>query len=433
MNRLSLCSAALLTAAGMAVAHGALRESSDRQARPQTVDEMAGPVEVLQKKLAQGKAKLEFEPAHGYLASLLKLLQVPVSSQTLVFSKTSFQRPLISPQTPRALYFNDDVYLGWVPKGDVIEVSEASPRQGAVFYALSQLEHTPPTFARRAECMQCHDGLKTMGGPGHLMGSTLTALDGQPLFQVERYLGGHRSPLSVRWGGWYVTGTHAGDVHLGNAFLADKTHPEEMDLAAGANLTDLRARIDTSPYLSPHSDIVALLVLEHQVRMHNLIARANREVREVIGEQAAARTGTNRTAGLVAESTRQCIGRVSEALLEYMLFRDEAALNGPVKGTSTFAQEFQQRGPFDSKGRSLRQLDLNQRLLRFPCSYLIYSEAFDSLPQEARSYLWKRLRDILSGQDQSATYAGMKRADRESVLAILVETKPEFAAWIKEH
>ena len=167
--------------------------------------------------------------------------------------------------------------------------------------------------------------------------------------------------------------------------------------------------------------------------MHNLIARVNHEAQSALDEQAAARGGTREPASAMMAATRQRIASVSEALLEYMLFRDEAALKGPVKGTSAFAKEFQRGGPRDSKGRSLRELDLQQRLLRFPCSYLIYSEAFDSLPREAKHYLWRRLLEILSGKDQGKTYARMKREDREAVLEILRETKPEFAAWIKNH
>jgi hypothetical protein len=432
MKRITLYLAALFMVAGMANAQHPSDEPLNGHVRDLEGGDLAGPVGELQKKLASGEVKLDFEPAHGYLVSLLKQLNVPVSSQALVFSKTSFQRDLISPQTPRALYFNDAVYVGWVPKGDVIEVSEAHPKNGANFYTLTQRPNARPSLTRRTECLQCHDGLKTMGMPGHLMGSTFTASNGAALFSVDRYRGGHRSPLSARWGGWYVTGTHPHEVHLGNAFLLDRTHPEQMDLSAGANLTDLRHRCDTSRYLSPHSDLAALLVLEHQVRMHNLIAQVNREACAALAEQAAGRERTGIPTDGLTPATRQRISHASEALLEYMLFRDEAVLKGPLKGTSAFAEEFQQHGPRDSKGRSLRQLDLNTRLLRYPCSYLIYSEAFDALPREAKHHLWRRLDEILSGKDHSEAYASMKREDRDAVLEILRETKPEFAAWIRD-
>jgi hypothetical protein len=71
----------------------------------------------LQRRLDQGQAKLTFQGPHGYLLSVLQQLGVPLSSQTLVFSKTSAQQRLIGPATPQALYFNDSVYVGSVQIG----------------------------------------------------------------------------------------------------------------------------------------------------------------------------------------------------------------------------------------------------------------------------------------------------------------------------
>src|SRR6185295_8248649 len=201
------------------------------------------------------------------------------------------------------------------------------------------------------------------------------------LATVEGFVNGHNAPFRERWGGWYVTGTHAGDFHLGNIFAADPKHPEQMDPHAGANVIDLRERFDTSRYVSPHSDLVALLVLEHQVRMQNLITRAHYETRLALDEQ--------KTQATPAGVTQQRISRAGEMLLEYLLFRNEPVLKGTVKGTSGFAGQFERGGPRDSKGRSLRQLDLQTRLMRYPCSYLIYSTAFDALPREMKTYLWR--------------------------------------------
>jgi len=246
---------------------------------------------------------------------------------------------------------------------------------------------------------------------------------------VDGFVSGHNSALEDRWAGWYVTGTHAGASHLGNILVTDVNHPEPTNLAAGANVTDLRDRFDTMPYLSPHSDVVALLVLEHQVRMQNLITRANYETRYALDEQA--RRATNSVSS-AADWPQQRIALAAEMLLEYMLYRNEATLKGSVKGTSGFTAQFERDGPRDSKGRSLRQLDLQTRLARYPCSFLIYSPAFDALPPEMKSYLWRRLEQILTGQDQSATYATMSPRDRQAVFEILTETKPEFAARVRE-
>jgi hypothetical protein len=114
-----------------------------------------------------------------------------------------------------------------------------------------------------------------------------------------------------------------------------------------------------------------------------------------------------------------------------MLFRNEAPLAGPVTGTSPFAAEFQKGGPRDAKRRSLRELDLKTRLVRYPCSYLIYSKSFDALPDVMKHYLWLRLEQVLNGQDRSPLYATMSLSDRQAVFEILVETKPEFRQWLR--
>ena len=120
--------------------------------------------------------KLEYsEDGGGYLRSVLKLLYVPVSSQGLVFSKTSLQLFRISPSNPRAIYFNDNVYVGWVRSGEVIEVSTADPNLGAVFYTLDQTASTNPKFVRRAECLQCHSSRSTKDVPGHIVRSIFPA------------------------------------------------------------------------------------------------------------------------------------------------------------------------------------------------------------------------------------------------------------------
>ena len=408
-----------------------LGEPEERVIHYEAAEGLTDPVARLQKRLADGTASLKFESGRGYLPALLKEFGVPVSSQSLVFSKTSSQRDQTSPQTPRAVYFGDDVSVAWVPGGNVIDLASVDPNRGPIFYTLDQNSEAPPRFTRRADCMQCHLGPKTLNVPGLIVRSFYTASNGVPLAQVEGFVSGHNSPVRERWGGWYVTGTHPGALHLGNTFVTNPDHPEQVDLKAGANVTDLRDRFDTSPYLSPHSDLVALLVLEHQVRMHNLITRANYETRYALDQRTKENETTAAGATGASDWPQQRIALAGEMLLEYLLFRNEAALDGPVQGTSAFATEFQSAGPRASQGRSLRQLDLQTRLFRYPCSFLIYSTAFDALPAEMKNYLWPRLQQILTGQDRSATYATMTAEDRSAVLEILRETKPEFAAWLR--
>jgi len=404
------------------------------------------PVALLQRRLAEGNVTLQFETNHGYLPALLRTLQVPISSQGLVFSKTSSQGEHCNPQTPRAVFFADDVYVGWVPGGPVIDLAAVDPKRGPIFYTLDQRPDGGPKFTRPQTCMQCHLGPKTLNVPGMVVRSVYTAADGTPISQVDAFINGHNSALEQRWGGWYVTGTHGGALHLGNSFVAKPAQRQDLlggqppfAMAAGANVTDLRDRFDTARYLSRHSDIVALLVLEHEVRMQNLITRASYETRLALeekakqnGSPAAGSVGVaaSDSQALAANWPQQRTALAGEMLLEYLLFRNEAPLKGAVKGTSSFADDFQRCGPMDSKGRSLRQFNLTTRLFRYPCSFLVYSRAFDALPLEMKTYLWQRLEQILTGEDHSATYIGMSAEDRQAVREILRETKPEFAAWL---
>jgi hypothetical protein len=357
-------------------------------------------------------------------------LKIPQSAQVLVFSKTSFQLQRIGPQTPRALYFNDDVYIGWVVDGEVIEVSSVDPLKGSIFYTLDQNRNRKPKFTRRDECLQCHASPRTLGVPGHIVRSVYPGADGYPIFQAGGYNTDHRSPMKERWGGWYVTGTHANDLHMGNAFLADKDkeNPENMDLKAGANVKSVVDRFDSSRYLSPHSDIVSLMVLEHQVRMHNLLTRVSYEARVALEQQASMNKALGRPDGEWSDSTRRRIHNPTEVLLQYMLFADEAPLEGRVEGTSAFARDFARLGPRDEHGRSLREFDLQKRLFKYPCSFLVYSQAFDELPAAVKDRLYLRLWEVLSGDDRTKTFGVLSVNDRLAVKEILIATKPEIAA-----
>ncbi|MCA9214969.1 MAG: hypothetical protein KDB27_17995, partial [Planctomycetales bacterium] len=242
--------------------------------------ETTDPVRKLMERIDAGDFELKYDSNHGYLPAMLEALDVSPSSQMLVFSKTSFQLRKINPARPRAVYFNDDVYIGWVQKGDVLEISSVDPQNGAIFYTLSQEETDRPKIVRdKGQCITCHASSRTSGVPGHLVRSVYASSSGQPFFGSGTFTTDHRSPFHERWGGWYVTGTHGKQRHMGNVIASDRDEPEELDVESGANVVDLSNRIDTAPYLRPTSDIVALMVLEHQARMHNLITRANFDTR----------------------------------------------------------------------------------------------------------------------------------------------------------
>lgn len=382
----------------------------------------------LERRLDRGEAQLDFEERHGYLVSVLRQLNIPVSSQTLVFSKTSSQQPLIGPATPRALYFNDSVYVGWVEGGEFVELAAVDPAQGTMFYTLEQRRAHRPRFVRRQECLQCHASPQTIGVPGLLLRSVFTAPDGRPQLQVKTFVTTDDSPLRERWGGWYVTGTHGSQRHMGNVWIKDMQHPTQLDLASGANVISLQGRVDTTPYLSPHSDLVALMVLAHQTHLHDLITRVNWETRLALHDEAS-KNGTPEVPDTWSDATRQRIHHAVEILLRNMLFTDEARLDARLQGTSSFAREFEAAGPRDSAGRSLRDLDFDRRMFRYPCSFLIYSPAFDALPQPALDYFYRRLWEVLIGTDHDSAFAHLTPSDRQAILSILRQTKPGLPGY----
>ena len=389
------------------------------------------PIAKLQERINRGEVHLEYVQPQGYLLSVLKELQIPLSSQVLVFSKTSFQQHLISPDAPRALYFNDDVYIGWVQGGDVVEASSVDPEKGAMFYTLDQRKSATPKFVRREECIQCHASPNTLGVPGHIVRSVYPDKQGIPQLQAGSFRTDDTSPFKERWGGWYVTGTHGSQRHMGNNIVTDKDHPDNLDLDLGANVTNLSKLVDLAPYARPHSDIVALMVLEHQVRMHNLLTRANWETRMAISQQEAMNRALGLPLGQLSDATRRRINGTVESMLKYMLFSEEAKLLEPVKGTSGFEEEFVKTGPRDRNGRSLRDFDLKTRLFRYPCSFLIYSQAFDSLPTLAQEQAYRRLWEVLTGQDKSKDFASLSSSDREAIYRILLDTKQNLPDYWK--
>lgn len=369
----------------------------------------------LQKMIDSGEVKLEFDDHFGYLPALLEILEVPESSQMLVFSKTSMQRERISPQNPRAIYFNDDVYIGWIPGAPLIELSVADPKLGGVFYSLEQNAVERPRFKRTDQCLECHASTKSMGVPGHLVRSFATDETGVVDLSSGTSQVNHRTPFEERWGGWYVTGTHGDQTHRGNLVGKAEHARSNTERNFKGNVTDLSPFLSTDKFLQPHSDIVALMVLEHQTHMHNYITRLDYEARQMLNMYGHV----------------NYLRSILDGFMRYLLFTEEAPLTAEVRGTSLFQREFEKLGPADSRGRSLRQLDLRKRMFKYPCSYLIYSEAFDALPEPVKEKIYQRLHDILTGKDTSPEFASLSAADRRAILEILLETKPGLPAYWK--
>lgn len=371
------------------------------------------PVARLEKRLESGSIQLDFAPGGwGYLPAVLQQLGISIDSQVLVFSKTSIQLPRISPRTPRAIYFNDEVAVGYIQNGEVLELTSLDPKLGILPYTLDAHKSEKPEFSRRDDCLTCHQGPVTLGVPGILISSVHPRSAGAGDGHGSAYMTDHRTPFSERWGGWYVTGTHGAELHLGNNVgLVDPLSPGGRAGPETQNVTDLSGWFNTSRYLAPTSDIVALMTFEHQTRMTNLITRIGWDAR------------------IAEHDGGKLMNSEIEELVSYMLFVDEVPLRAPVAGVSTFAKTFVQRGPRDKQGRSLRDFDLRTRLFQYPLSYMIYSAAFDHLPQTARERIYQRLYDVLTGKDQSQPFARLSADRRRATLEIVRDTKANLPSY----
>ena len=377
----------------------------------------------LNRRIEEGKVQLQFEPGSGYLRSVLRALNVPVESQLLVFSKTNKFSLATNPHNPRAIYFNDSVTVAWIRGLPSLEVATQDPQQGIIFYALNedpldQMMRIFPghraRFRRDDGCLACHNGVLTLGVPGMFVRSVFPEQDGKPMARPD-YSPDHRSPLEQHWGGWYVTGKHGPTRHMGNALVTNPDKPETMVTAATVKLESLKGKFNPEGYLSSQSDIVALMVFDHQMYMMNLFTRVGWEIRASSHDE-----GGKPDADLLRET--------AEELVDYLLFVDEPPLTARIQGASGFSEKFAAIGPRDTHGRSLRQFDLEHRLMRYPCSYMIYTEAFDGLPAEARDAIYRRMWQILSGQifaekEKAKKYARLSLADRSAIVEILRETK----------
>ncbi len=373
----------------------------------------------LEKRIESGEVKLDYSPnGLGYLPAILKQLGINTDSQALVFSKTSIQTSHIAPKTPRAIYFNDDVAVGFVQNGDVLEISSLDPKRGVIFYTLDTEKAAKPVISRRDDCLRCHQGPVTLAVPGLLISSVHPRSADAPEPHGSAFMTDHRTPLNERWGGWYVTGTHGRQYHLGNNVgLVDPIHPGPPQREGTQNITSLAEFFDVSRYPAPTSDLVALMTLEHQTRMTNLMTRIAWDARIALHDDK------------MDAALRKQMDTEIEEMLIYMLFADEEPLHEPVAGVSTFTKTFSQRGPRDHQGRSLRDFDLKKRLFRYPLSYMIYSPAFDAMPDFVLERVYRRLYDVLTGKDTSQIFANLSADDRRAILEIVLDTKPKLPAY----
>ncbi len=384
------------------------------------------PVSGLNLSLRDGDIALEVDGPLGYLESVLEALDIDVESQVAVFSKNSLQSPFIQPDNPRLVYFSDTVVVAAIRGAPLIEVASVDPEKGVLFYTLDQ-QRPPdiPAFARQDQlCLRCHDSINSLGVPGMLARSVMPSPDGRINPQLGNYLINHESPFEERWGGFYVTGRHGGLRHLGNGVITDRENEESIRPNQELTLASIAGRVEEGAYLVPSSDIVALMIFEHQMHMINLLTRYGWEVRYALRSPLGGNPALT-VVNLI--DLEDALGEV----VDYMLFVNEPEFQFPVTGSSGFSETFEDRGPRDGLGRSLRQFDLGRRLMRYPLSYMIYTHAFDGLPVEARNAIYARLWQVLSGMDEDPKYDRLLLEDRRAIIEILQATKSGIPAYFE--
>lgn len=346
----------------------------------------------LNEQLRRGTASLKHDGSRrGYLLSLLKALDVPVESQVLVFSKTARHPDLVGPESPRAVYYNDEVYIGWIPDAASIEIAAVDPQKGPLFYTLSQREDASPRLKRANNCLACHAGSATLGVPGLMVRSFRTDEKGKPTSGYSRIT--HETPVSRRWGGWYVTGAPENLTHRGNVAGDRSGDPPDSGVAKPRSANQLEAVelsevVDLSDYPGRTSSVVSHLVLNHQVHGQNLMTRVNYEAR---------------------------LNRRSDAegqLAGYLLFADEADLAAPIEGDSKYREWFEARDSNDKLRHSLRRFDLKTRLFHTRLSPLINSRAFAALPDDCRERVVARMLELVNSRDDCVRIRSIIRARR---------------------
>ncbi len=373
-------------------------------------------------RLAGLKAKLEARKAEGQLGYGLNALEfvldeldVPKESQVLVFSKTSLQNSRITPQTPRCLFFSANSYVGYVPGGS-IEVIVQDAALGPVFYLLEPDRNGAIKIERDTNrCLSCHATSRTENVPGLLIRSVYAEAEGHPILQLGTHDVAHETALADRWGGWYVTGKSS-LPHLGNRIFKD-----DSDLTpSGIQIKSVEGRVDVKNYLRPTSDVVALLVLEHQTKMHNLLNAATMNYRrsvyfmKILNPDADPAVGS---ASDIAESG-------AKDIVSYLFFKDEADLGDGVEGDAKFQQAFVKRFPKSKEGDSLAEFRLYGRIFKNRCSYMVYSDAFKGMPVLLKQKVIARMKRVVAGEEEGFEY--LKKSELKRIDGILSET---LADW----
>ncbi len=343
----------------------------------------------------------------AYLLDVLKALRISPHTQMLVFSTTSLQLSLITPSNPRAIYFNEDIYLGYVPGGKV-EIVSLDPDLGGIFYIFDfPRTAAAPRVERSTRCMNCHSAADTQFVPGVLIKSVVPGPSGGSLESFRQEQTGHGIPLNERFGGWYLTGQGSLTNHWGN--LIGRSSPQgltRIPVEPGKQFAFAR-------YPVAKSDLLAHLLLEHQAGFVNRAIEATYRTRNHLA------TG----AGKLSAAHATDLDRVARSLTRYILFADEVALPaGGVAGDADLKADFAKDRRATSTGTSLRDFDLRTRIFKHRCSYMIYGAAFQGLPSEMKARVFQRMSQALNTTQPDAEYAYLPAVEKTAVRQILKET-----------
>lgn len=393
------------------------------------------PIARLAERLQNGETKLRYENGRGYFDSLLQELNISPSSQVLVFSPTSLQYRLISSESPRALYFNDDTYVAWVQGSKIVEIATVDDQLGNIFYLFNNQRDTWQYFERtNQKCLVCHDSYGTMGGgvPLMLARSSIYNRNGQKLLDISGESNvGDNTPIADRWGGWFVTGRSGKQSHVGNVVVESvdtKANLQQLHYGDVEALSGL-GFFDTQPYLRATSDIVALMLMEHQITVQNQITYVKFKAPIVLQRMGLPDAIHAPNWQALPSRAQHNLRNMLDKLVAVLLLADAAEFEDTISGNDDFKTWFEAQGPRDQQRRSLRELDLNKQLFKYPLSYLIYSDAFDSLPPYAKDYVYQQLAVILEGRDHNKSFSHLSTAERKVILEILAATKTEFAVY----
>lgn len=370
----------------------------------------------LRKQIEAGGVKLDTSDDKAFLASLLKALDVPISSQLLVFSASSLQSEIINPRNPRALYFNEDVYVGYVPGGKV-EIIAMDPEMGAMFYIFERLrpQGPVPPITRSDKCFNCHAGNATKRVPGLIAESLLPMLSGASLETYRRDEQGHQIPLEKRFGGWHLTGEHHLKDSLANMMGRTSASRgfEKVKIEPG-QMSDLKL------HLLPTSDILPHLIHEHQIGFENRVFHAAYVMRQLMADGR----------GTLPLSAKPQVEELADELARYILFADEAKLPPEgISGDAEFIREFQRNKKPNEGGLSLKDFDLKTRIFKYRASYMLYTDSWQKLPPFLKERVYFKMAEGLREQNANPTYAHLLASEKQAIRTIIKRTVPNLPSW----